>query len=272
MAQLPDRVAEAMYEAASRWRKDSGVRSYLGMSGIGGTCRRKIWYGFRGYTPTALEGRVQMIFSMGDAVELQTLRWLEQAGYRITDRQRSFELLNGLLRGHCDGIIEGVTSRPHILEIKSASASRFKLFKDNGICETSPEYAAQVQMYMGCAGLDRALFVVMNKNTCEILTERVHFQKREFDALVEKAREIISADVEIKAYGKDSRECGMCDYRMHCWHAPYIQEAPTCGTCFHCAFHGIAPWCRKHDHDILKWGMACPDWEFLDASLDVVPF
>ena len=56
MAQLPDRVAEAMYEAASRWRKDSGVRSYLGMSGIGGTCRRKIWYGFRGYTPTALEG------------------------------------------------------------------------------------------------------------------------------------------------------------------------------------------------------------------------
>ena len=39
MAQLPDRVAEAMYEAASRWRKDSGVRSYLGLSGIGGTLR-----------------------------------------------------------------------------------------------------------------------------------------------------------------------------------------------------------------------------------------
>ena len=36
MAKLPDRVAEAMYEGASRWRKDSGVRSYLGMSGIGG--------------------------------------------------------------------------------------------------------------------------------------------------------------------------------------------------------------------------------------------
>jgi hypothetical protein len=48
---------------------------------------------------------------MGDAVELQTLRWLEQAGYRITDRQRSFELLNGLLRGHCDGVIEGVTEK-----------------------------------------------------------------------------------------------------------------------------------------------------------------
>ena len=51
MSKLPDRVAEAMYEGASRWRKDSGVRSYLGMSGIGGLCRRRIWYGFRGYTP-----------------------------------------------------------------------------------------------------------------------------------------------------------------------------------------------------------------------------
>ncbi len=48
MAQLPDRVAEAMYEAASRWRKDSGGRSYLGMSGIGGTCRREIWDRFQG--------------------------------------------------------------------------------------------------------------------------------------------------------------------------------------------------------------------------------
>ena len=127
-------------------------------------------------------------------------------------------------------------------------------------------------MYMGCAGLERALFVVMCKNDCAVYTERVHFRKTEFEALVQKAQEIIGAEVEIKAYAKDSRECGMCDYRMHCWHAPYIQEAPTCGTCFHCAFHGIAPYCRKHDHDILKWGAACPDWQFLDASLDVVPF
>jgi len=274
MAKLPDRVAEAMYEGASRWRKDSGVRSYLGMSGIGGLCRRKIWYGFRGYTPSAIEGRIQMIFSLGDAVELQVLKWLEQAGYKVRDRQLAFEDMGGLFRGHCDGIVEGVTQKPHILEIKSASASRFKAFQESGIAAISPEYAGQVQCYMGYSGLERAIFVVMNKNTCEIYTERVHFSRSSFVELKEKATSIIGKDVEIRGFDQDSPECGMCPYKGHCWSAPYIQETPTCGTCVHCIFpfDTIEPYCGKHAHHILKWGKSCPDWSFTDTALDVVPF
>ena len=133
-----DPVANAMYEAASRALHDEPARSYLGMSGIGHPCARKIWYGFRQYSPMTQAGRVEMIFSLGNAVEQEVLRWLQLAGYKVDGQQTEFSALNGLFGGHCDGIIYGVTQRPHILEIKSASATRFKAFQTGTICQVAP--------------------------------------------------------------------------------------------------------------------------------------
>ncbi len=270
---LPTKIVDDMYEAASRFRKDAGVRSYLGMSGIGGQCSRKIWYGFRGYTPTALEGRAQMIFSLGDRVEEEVIKWLRAAGFTVTGMQDAFEALNGLFRGHCDGIIEGPKVSRRILEVKSASASRFKAFQEGGVQAVSPEYYAQVQCYMGYSGLPKAQFVIMNKNDCSLYTERIHFSKMDFAAIEAKAAEIIGLNCEPpKAFDEDSIECRRCDYRMHCWHGPYVQEKPTCGTCPDCEFTGVQPRCLKHQRDINKWGFSCPDWRFRDTVMDEVPF
>lgn len=270
---LPTKIVDDMYEAASRLRKDSGVRSYLGMSGIGGKCSRKIWYGFRGYTPAALEGRVQMIFSIGDAVENEIVKWLQLAGFQISGRQGAFQSLNGLFRGHCDGVIEGPGVSRRILEIKSASASRFKGFQESGVEAMSSEYYAQVQCYMGYSGFQKAQFVIMNKNNCELYTERIHFKKTDFQALEEKAASIIGANAEPpKAFDEDSMECRMCEYRLHCWSGPHIQESPTCGTCADVSFDGIQPKCLRHQREIKKWGVSCKDWRFRDSTLDEVPF
>lgn len=269
---LENPVIEAMYEAASRFRKGKDIRHYLGMSGIGDKCARKIWYGFRGYTPTSLEGRVQMIYSLGDAVEKEVLRWLELAGYEVTDTQRTFEALNGHFRGHCDGVIHGITRQPHILEIKSASASRVKAFQTGTVAKVAPTYYAQVQCYMGYSGLERALFVVMNKNTCELYTERVHFDEHVFRAIEERARTIINSNVEPeRAWEQGSRECSMCEYSGHCWSSPYLQTHKTCGTCASCHIENLEARCERHNRLIEKWGKACPDWVFTD-SIDRVPF
>ena len=270
---LENPVATAMYEGASRARDAQGQRTYLGMSSIGDPCARKIWYGFRGYTPSVLDGRIEMIFSLGNAVEAEVLKWLRQGGYQIEEQQSEYSALNGLFRGHCDGIIEGITQRKHILEIKSASASRFKAFQTSSIAAVSPTYYAQVQCYMGYSGLDRAVWVVMCKNTCELYVERCHFEYEQFRRIELRARNIINNNhPPDRLYPKEpGRECEMCEYRGHCWSPPYIQVTKTCGTCGHCWIEQCQPECQLHQRKIGKWGMACPDWQFKDLT-DEVPF
>lgn len=193
------------------------------MSRIGERCARKLWYAFRGYSPAPLEGRAAMIFDMGDRVEDAVRHWLDAAGYRVEDAQREFSVHAGMFRGHCDGIIHGVTSRPHILEIKSANDRRFKAFQREGIRSVSPVYYCQAQCYMGYAGLERALFVVMNKNTCELYAERVHFSREDFEALHARAHAIITANDPPErppdhrdSAGEDAQICAWCDFHAVC--------------------------------------------------------
>lgn len=267
-----DLIGQAMYEAASRDMGAEPQRQYLGMSGIGHPCARKIWYGFRQFTPQVRDGRVKMIFSLGNAVEAEVLKWLRLAGYEVEGQQEHFSALNGFFAGHCDGIIHGVTQRPHILEIKSASDFRFKAFQTSSIMKVAPVYAAQVQCYMGYSGLERALFVVMNKNTSEIYTERVHFDKAAFLSLEEKARWIINENFPPnRAFETEGRECSLCEFAGHCWRSPYIQRHQTCGTCHYIRFKDLQPSCIKHDKEIKHWGRGCSAWLFMDAT-DPIPF
>ncbi len=266
-------IVENMYEAASRYRKEQGQRTYLGMSGIGGWCSRKIWYGFRGYQAKEIEGRTQMIFSLGSAVEDEVIKWLRGAGYQIDGQQGEFSAVNGFFRGHCDGVIQGVEDQPMILEIKSASASRTKAFKASGIPANSSEYYAQVQCYMGYSGLRKAVWVVMNKDTCELYTEVCEYNEADFKAIEAKAQTIIMAnEPPDRMCDRPGRECEWCDYYGHCWTPPYIQTVRTCGTCSNCRFDGLQPVCTKENKAINHWGTFCDGWSFRETTLDEVPF
>ena len=259
-----DFVANAMYEAASQYRKEA-PRAYLGMSSIGRECSRSIWYSFRGFTPLEVEGRAIMIFRLGDRVEDEVVDWLTRAGYTVSDRQRSFSALGGLFNGHWDGQIEGLTKKPHVLEIKSANAKRFKAYQISGIRKISPEYYAQVQCYMGYSGLDRALFVVMCKDTCEIYTERIPFVEGDFKDIERKASEILTSN-----RPPDKTEtalCEWCSYKFLCNGMPAVQKRKTCGTCSHCEvkpdYHIL---CKLHDREIKKWGRYCEQWEYMNEN------
>ena len=159
-----DRIVADMYEAAERSHR-AETRNYLGMSGIGDRCARKLWYQFRGYSPRLLEGRSIMIFDLGNRVEAAVVTWLRRAGYRVEGQQDAFEAHNGLFRGHCDGRLYGVTSRPHILEIKSANDNKFKAFKAGGVRAVAPVYSCQVQCYMGYAGLEISILLILKNMT-----------------------------------------------------------------------------------------------------------
>jgi len=270
----PSPVALAMYEAASR--RDVGPRRYLGMSQIGAPCDRALWYQFRQYSPLPTEGRVKMIFELGDWVEMLIVKGLIEAGYEVThiDRRiaRVLQLLghdvddseqeafvdhNGLFGGHCDGHIRGVTRREHILECKSANGKKFKAFQQFGVRQVYPVYYCQCQLYMGYAGLERALLVVYCKDTSEIHAERIRFVRSDFEALRQRAARIIGANEPFgQPFGQDSFECRYCDYRVICWTPEeHFQRWQTCGTCRFAHFDGLQPSCAHFNAKIPNWGL-----------------
>jgi len=224
-----DQIALEMYEAAERFGMEEPRRKYVGMSEIGGACSRKIWLKFRGVSGGRIPGQTIMLFSLGDRIEEEVIKWLEKAKYRISDRQLTFSGHNGFFRGHCDGIIHRVSSHPHILEIKSANDKSFKAFKKYGVREKSEQYYAQMQCYMGYSKKVRALFVVMNKNNSEIYTERIKFDRNYFQELDKKALEIIQS-ISIPPKTENSL-CFFCEFKIQCESEEfmtYINHCPTC--------------------------------------------
>lgn len=273
-----DRIALEIYEAAAREylatnRKRRFARSrYLGMSQLGEACDLALWYDFRSFTRKPFDGRVALIFGDGNHYEGKVIKYLRLAGYEVEhagpDDQLEFSWHNDLCRGHADGVIHKVTNRPHILEIKSANRKRFDAFRNFGIRNTAPAYYCQVQCYMLSSGLERALMVVYCKDSSEIYTERIYFVRQEAEALKQRAYTIITAnDTPERPFPKDSFQCKLCNYRLHCWteEGAIMADDRTCGSCWYLWWKGLKPCCLHPEHPFFlhTWGMCCSDWSDL---------
>lgn len=265
------KIVNDLYEGAARQR--DMPRAYLGMSEIGKPCCRALWYRFRGFSPLPFDGRIIMLFRLGDAVEAQIIDWLEIAGYNVYGLQDGFSDFDGFFKGHCDGIVKGVTSQDHVLEIKSYNKTRFDKLKRMGVAESDPQYYDQCQCYMGYSGLERALFVAQCKDTSEIHAERLYFMAERFRALKEKAKYIVMSNEAPPQHNtEDSLECQWCDFRVQCWRPGESIVEHKCGTCSYMAWDGLKRYCSHPDHNFyLQRFDGCPDWLDMFEKMDVSP-
>jgi len=257
------RVFQAKEEAK---REDS--RNYLGFSGIGDECMRKVWYDFRGYDGTVIPGRVKMIFDLGHKIEELSCHYLRLAGYKLEhawpDEQMSFSAINGLFRGHPDGVIHGVTAKPHMLEIKSANKNRFEQFKKKGFAHDQ-KYHAQIQLCMMYAGLERGFVFIYCKDNCDIHIERMYYDEKIALHFYDVAGTIIASPHPPERGHKETDiKCNWCHHNMRCWSNMGIQKRKTCGTCQHLK-SGIQMKCDKKKVDIVKWGLSCEEWKLNDC-------
>lgn len=209
-------------------------RRYLGVSGLGDACERRIQYQYKqpagqgqGFTARQLR-----TFAIGHQLERLVIRWLESAGFVLSTRtadgqQHGFEIANGKIAGHVDGILlsgDESLSYPALWECKTMNNKYWRECVKKGVALSHPHYFAQIQLYMAYLGLTDhpALLTTLNKDTSAL-----HHQCLPFDAAVaqrysDRAAHILKACEADEwlprlAHSPDYFVCKGCRWRERCW-------------------------------------------------------
>lgn len=204
-------------------------RTYLGASGIGSECLRKVQYDWQ--CDSTHPARTKRIFSRGHMFEEITVKAMAGAGFRMErgTPATGFTAADGLFKGHCDGIIlDGPAiaglSYPCLFEHKAIGASGWRKLEKDGIEKAYPQYYAQVQIYMAYLGLDEnpALFTAVNSDNCEILHIPVPFNAEAAQSWSDLAVTVIRATQAGELLGRITDKptdwrCRMCSHKTRCW-------------------------------------------------------
>lgn len=278
LAPMP--TVDAIWAARVRTARPSYEGYGIAASALGRACDRELWYGLRWTSPPEeLTGRKLRIFERGDIEEGRVISDLRLAGLDVLDRdeatgrQWTFALANGWLRGKADGRCSGVIEAPkaeHVLEVKSLKAADWRGILKHGLAKHKPEHWHQLHAGMVGLGIARGLYVGVNKDTEEILTERIRLDPEE--AIRQEARVlriVYSNDAPGRIADKpDSFACRFCQHAAVCHSGALARR--HCRTCIHFTFtrDGLGH-CERfsepRDPRAQRDGSICPAHLFLPA-------
>ena len=244
MAELPaitSLTREAIFAGYEADASD-GFRSHLGASLIGKACERALWYDFRWTTKARFEGRVLRLFETGNREEERLVRNLRRTGATVlevdpeTGRQFRVQAHGGHFGGSLDGVALHLLEAPkawHVLEFKTHSNKSFTDLVAKKVRESKPQHFAQMQIYMHLMGMNRAMYLAVNKDTDDLYVQRVEADVAYAEQLLEKARRIIFAPTPLPRISEEPSwyQCRLCDHADVC-HGPRAAEV-NCRTCLH---------------------------------------
>lgn len=236
----PQIIRDAIYKNYQASAGDSR-RPHLGGSIIGDECPRKLWYTFRWARTIKHDGRLLKLFQRGHNEEHVFIKELRDVGIEVaevdpaTGRQWSIKAVKNHFGGSFDGVGRGFPEAPatwHLLEFKTHSEKSFKDLVKKTVIGSKPQHYAQMQVYMHLGKLTRAFYMAVNKNTDEIYTERVKYDRGFAETLIKKAENIIDGEVPpTKPFAEDFYLCRWCDFRDQC-HGKQLPER-NCRTCLY---------------------------------------
>lgn len=268
-------IVQKIFEAYKKAGDAEPTRGYLGASIIGHSCERYLWYCFRQCCSPSFLGRLYRLFETGDREEGRMVANLRSIGCEVHEfdsNGNQFEVtaLGGHFSGHMDGCaleIPEAHKTWHVLEFKTHNNKSFNKLVKEGVKKSKPQHYAQMQTYMHLTGMKRALYLATNKDTDELYSERVKYDRVFCGDLLEKAKRIITSyEPPPRAFNRrDYYECGWCDAREICW-GPSRQNMVlpikqlSCRQCCHATplINGSgARWsCKKHSFMV---GETCED-------------
>jgi len=260
-------IVSAIYAAYKQRGDAEPIRGYLGASIIGHSCSRYLWFTFRTCVKENYPGRIYRLFETGDLEEIRLAKDLRDIGCTVhevnpeTGQQFEVAALGGHFSGHMDGCALGIPTAEktwHVTEFKTHKDKSFAKLKKEGVQKSKPQHWAQCQCYMRASGMQRALYLAVNKDDDSLYSERIHFDSSEADVLMERAERIIKATdpPERISDRSDWWECRFCDAHDLC-HGSGESALPipavNCRQCCHATpmMDGIARWaCEKHGRSL----------------------
>lgn len=275
MAELDNRtLEEKIIDGLNGPDVSSDRREYLGYSGLGDSCNRKIWYNFRWCKKGSISGRISRLFQRGHDEEITIQREFKRLGADITDDQLEVIGFESHVKGHIDGVLSNTPwfDDPILIEIKTYNASRFKTLEKLKVKQSDYTYYCQMQSYMGHLKLDKALFIATCKNDDHRYIEIVDFNKDVFDILERKSEEIVITDLPPEKTGSGQStwfECRFCNFKPICHHNEKIDS--NCRTCKYGTIVNDGAWrCSDSNSYLSKENQiqGCENWKLLETLVD----
>lgn len=233
----------------------SYARPHLGASLIASPCKRSLAYQYYWTHKKSVEGKLERIFRMGDAVEDLIVAALSTIGVGITGSQDRVSDSTGHAGGSIDGIatnVPGFENERLLFEGKSMNHSNFLSMVKKGVQESKPVHYGQMQMYMGRLNLQYAMYVAMDKDNCKLHIEILPFDETEYNRLLSVEQDILHMEHinELPRISNMSNwfECKFCDSKNVCHNGEKILE--NCRTCQHSEMHMKGQWrCALKTHE-----------------------
>ena len=269
--------AARLAEAAARPQYEGyGISA----SELGQECDRRMFYTLRWTSPPEqMTGRKLRIFERGDIEEERVIADLRRAGLDVLDRdpdtgrQFSFTLANGWLRGKADGRAWGFIEAPkaeHVIEIKSLKAADWRAIEKHGLRAKKPEHWHQLHTGMLGLGVNRGAYIGVNKDTEEILIERVHLDQEEGNRQEARVLRAVAAHEAPQRISEkpDFFTCRFCPHHAHCHTGTDARR--HCRSCLHFSFgDGGNGHCDRFDKPLKpaeqRAGATCPAHLYLPS-------
>lgn len=230
-----DPTIAAMHTAIEQREAATPPRAYLGASGIGDSCERKLWYGVQGYKREPIKW--QGLYAIEDghrtedliAARLRMVPGVELWTHRPDGSQYGFSDFGGRFRGHIDGVIKGLIQSPktpHIWENKAVNEKKFSLLsrciaekgEKNALKKWDAIYYAQAVVYMHYFNLTRHYLTVTTPGGRNIISCRTEENKEYAQALRSKAERILEAQEPPARVSENPSwfECKWCNFYEVC--------------------------------------------------------
>lgn len=230
-----DGIVALIDQALESGNRKQSPRNYLGASLLGDECSRKLQFHFFNVPKDEgkdFSGRILRIFERGHAGEARMTMYLRQAGFILrttgqNGKQFEFSLLDGLIKGHCDGVLvggPGLIKYPALWENKCLGAKYWKQLEKEKLKKFSPTYYGQCQLYMAYFELtdNPALFTALNADTEEIYIELIPFDGAVAQQVSDNAVRIIKACqagelLERLSNDPSFYKCKWCEWNQRCF-------------------------------------------------------
>lgn len=233
-------------------------RAHLGASILGHDCDRYLWLHFRWAVIEQFPGRVRRLFRRGHNEEATIVADLRAVGVdiRATGDSQARISFGSHIGGSVDGIIEkGLPESPHkrhIAEFKTHSKKSFDDLEKHGVEKSKPMHWAQMQLYMLGTKIDRAAYIAICKDDDRMYVERVRYDQKAAEALLERGKRITLTDRMPEPLSADPSwyKCKFCPAHDQCFGSKLTKQV-NCRTCAHSTARADGTWfCERWEDAI----------------------